>query len=1128
MNAVMRCTYRIDLHERGILMKRKISVFMVLTLMVNMLMGALANAADMQVSTKSKVVAGATAADAIVSPANGSINVPITTNLEIKFGADKLRTNGQQTYVISKMSSGYTEKIEVSVTQATYTDSIVLTPPSYLQYGTNYKVTFPEGAFIVGATNGEASSELSWSFTTANTSAAALTTTSFSPTNGSTGVGVSTKPVITFNRNVSLNTSIANSGVTLKRSSNNASVPITVSASNNTVTISPTSNLEAGTQYYIEIAGNGIYDAQNPLLYYAGLNGTGAWTFQTVAADKTAPVLQNATMYSNTVIRLQYNEPLDASSYLSTSSFAVTVNGETRSISSVTASGEYVYVYLNLGVAVGQDVKISYTGSSVKTIRDLYGNAAANFSGKVVTNGIDSVLPKPRDGYAYRNSVTLYFTDTIKSPSSYAYQQFTVTGDGSSKGISSLSQSGSSITLNLSTAINDGEVVKVSYTPGSYPLKDYRDMDIAAFSDYFVRNTYDTKPPVFQSASGSGNKIVLTYNEALRTTVTPLKSQFSVLVNNAPIYVTAIEVVSNQVILTLASSITKDQVVTISYVSASGGIADLNGNLAGYINLQPVASNTLTEGIRLATIKGDTITISYNTTLRTVTSLPVSQFYASVDGVARSIVSASLSGDTVTLKLDSAVTGNQVVEVSYISGGVPLYDTLGNLIKSYSKMQLQNLTSTSSTTDNRVQPGYISLMSVGEFGVGGYILNQSAAQASSSRSKSGQTIKKYVLNAEQVQGAYNYLTNNNVIAKNLVFEVPVSEKAAEVAVPLSTLSALNSSGKTATFSVKYNNVMYEIPIQKIRYSEIINSLGVSTLNSSYLTVQLEFVSKSLISTLNSKNGVTTTIITDPVQLNVSAYDTTKGQTAVDVSQTGKIYFKAANQSSTGYASLVKYDLVNYSAAYIPSKVTGTGVNAFFTGNTSGNAIIGPVIGYGYFSDVTKHWAKEAILELTSKLVAEPRAGGLFDPDKSITRAEFAVFIAKGLGLDGDEANARRFPDVASGTTAAYIGAAAKAGIINGNTDGTFKPGSYITREQMALMMVRAMEYTGYNIQLTDTSNQYLSKFKDSSKIQNKETVAKAVREGIIQGVTTNTFQPQGNATRAQAVVMLKRVLDKLN
>jgi hypothetical protein len=202
----------------------------------------------------------------------------------------------------------------------------------------------------------------------------------------------------------------------------------------------------------------------------------------------------------------------------------------------------------------------------------------------------------------------------------------------------------------------------------------------------------------------------------------------------------------------------------------------------------------------------------------------------------------------------------------------------------------------------------------------------------------------------------------------------------------------------------------------------------------------------------------------------------------------------------------------------------------FDGTITGNTTIGPALGYSYFSDTTTHWAKNDILELANKLIVEPRSnsGTNFEPNKNITRAEFAVFIAKGLGLAGDEASARRFPDVSSGTTAAYIGAAAKAGIINGNADGTFKPNSNITREQMALMMVRAMEYAGYNTSMNGASTATLTKFKDAAKIQSKETVAKAVKEGIIQGVTTNTFQPQGNATRAQAAVMLKRVLDKLN
>ncbi|MMZ66074.1 Endoglucanase precursor [compost metagenome] len=137
-------------------------------------------------------------------------------------------------------------------------------------------------------------------------------------------------------------------------------------------------------------------------------------------------------------------------------------------------------------------------------------------------------------------------------------------------------------------------------------------------------------------------------------------------------------------------------------------------------------------------------------------------------------------------------------------------------------------------------------------------------------------------------------------------------------------------------------------------------------------------------------------------------------------------------------------------------------------------------------------------------------------------------VAKGLGLKGNDTGAMRFRDIRGGNAAsAYIGAAADAGIITGNTDGTFKPDSLITREQMAIMMVRALEYGGNTVRLQSSTTATLAKFKDNKKIQSKDSVAKAVQEGIIQGMTSTTFQPQGNATRAQAAVMLKRVLNKL-
>ncbi|WP_435922735.1 SwmB domain-containing protein [Paenibacillus sp. DYY-L-2] len=1095
--------------------KRKVSLVFALLLVMNTLLGF-----------GGQQTAKAISLSPVVSPSNGSVNVPLNTKLQVSFSGSKLRTNGKQTYVIARnVSSSYTEKMDVTVTQSTYVSTLVLTPPASLQSGSRYEISFPAGAFIVGETSGVKSPELKWTFTTTSSSNA-LTATSFYPTNGSTNVGVNDNLRITFNRNVKYNYAVSNAGIVLRKASNSSSVPITVAFSSNQVTIDPVNSLEAGTKYYVEIASNGIYDEQYGT-YYAGLSGSGGWSFTTASSDKTAPVLQSATMYNNTAIILTYNETLDYSAYVPTSSYTVTVNGESRRVSYVSVSGSSVYVNLELGVAVGQNVSISYSG---QTVKDLAGNSAPTFSGKAVTNGVDSVSPKPRDGYASGNKVTLYFTDSLKSPSSYAYQQFTVTANGTSKGISSMTQSGSTVTLYLTSSISNGEVVKVSYVPGSYPLQDYRGWDIAAFTDYYVRNYNDNVPPVLVGAQGSDRTIVLTYNEPLRTSVTPLKSQFSVLVNNSPVYVNAVEIVSDKVILTLASSFTESQNVTVSYVAGSNGIADLNGNLAGYINLQPVTYGAVANGVQSATVNGDTLTITYNTTLKSMSFLPVNQFSVVVDKVSAGIQSATISGNTVTLKLTSPVKAGQIVKLSYLVGASPLYDTQGNQLKSFNDVAVQNLTGGQGTqTPNGVQPSYLTVMSAIDFGVVGYMLDTSAAQASSSQSKSGQPIKKYTIDTDKLQASYKYLSDTNAGTKRVVFEVPATEKAAEVAFPLAPLMEFYSSGKTGSFAVKHNKVMYDLPIEKIPFVDISRALNAGSLTNSYVTVQLDPLLTGQAPTRNNSNVVTTTTLMNPVQIYVYAYNGATPQSSVDVAHKGQIYMKLANSTMSNLTYLARYNLSAGTVAFQPSDIQGTGSNLVFVGQVNGNSVLGPAIGTSYLTDTSSHWANKEITELTSKLIVEPRSGAKFEPNKNITRAEFAVFVAKGLGLEGDAANASRFSDVQGGSAnAAYIGAAAKAGIINGNTDGTFKPGNSITREQMALMMVRAMEYAGHNISLGSTSAQVLGKFKDSAKIQSKDTVAKAVKEGIIQGVSTTQFQPAGNATRAQAAVMLKRVLDKLN
>lgn len=1018
-----------------------------------------------------------------------------------------------------------------------------------LANNTTYQVVVPDGAFKNAVGNGTRAK--TWSFTTiagstipTPTTPTAVTLSAISPATVDTTSNA--RPVLKATANQAISVDIAsanNGGIYLYKDGYQSNrIYVAGAATNssyventNTLSFRPIQDLEQNSRYYVVIGDSVIFATASNLRYTQ--NST--LTFSTTTNDKTPPVLQDAIMSSNNTIRLRYNEALSSAGSLSTSSFKASVNGEDRRISNAYVSGEYVYITLDLGVAVGQVIRISYTanGTTWGRIQDLASNPAASFSSREVTNGIDSVLPKPKDGYISGRTLYLNFSESLKGLSSTnAYQQFTVTANGSTKSISSISSysGSSSVTITLDSAVGNGEVIKVSYQPGSYPLQDFRGNNIAPFTDFFVRNSYDTIPPEFTGVSGSGNKIVLTYNEPLRTSPLPLKSQFSVLVNNAPVYVNAVEVVSNQVILTLASSFTQEQAVTISYVSGSGGTADLNGNLAGFINLQPVTYSNVSQGIQSATVSGDIITIKYNSTLRSISFLPPNQFAVMANNEQIGVQTATVSGNTVTLKLSSQITKNQTVTLSYMTGSAPLYSSAGEKLSEYSEMTVQHVTNTSNNNNSNNttvsgQPSYLSIMTSTMFNKIGYILNISTAKTTVSQSYRGVSTNRYTIDIVQMQEAFKFITT---LATNrmLVFEVPSSEKTAEVAIPLSALISVAGT-ENISVAVKYKESLYEIPLEGISLAEISRALTTNALNSAYLIIQLETVQRSQINMPAIINGVSVGTLLEPVEVRVVALNGNGAtNSGVSVGHAGNYYLRMnGSRVTANQATLVNYNLTINLMERMLSSVTGSNGNLLFIAKVNGNATIGPVVGSIFYPDINNHWGKGDINELSSKLIVSPTssAASMFEPNRNITRGEFGEYIAKALGLTS-KTNSRSFPDVPVNTRGGYIASAVEAGIITGYPDGTFKPEQPITREQMALMMVRAMSYAKQNVALNSTAAQTLSRFKDAGKIQDKETVAKAVQAGIIQGMTPTSFQPKGNATRAQAVAMIKRVLSKIN
>ena len=176
-----------------------------------------------------------------------------------------------------------------------------------------------------------------------------------------------------------------------------------------------------------------------------------------------------------------------------------------------------------------------------------------------------------------------------------------------------------------------------------------------------------------------------------------------------------------------------------------------------------------------------------------------------------------------------------------------------------------------------------------------------------------------------------------------------------------------------------------------------------------------------------------------------------------------------------------------------------------------------------FNDLSNYaWAESYINDLAAKGVINGYSDGSFKPGNNVKRCDFVVMISRALDLKSDSTD--NFSDVPAGAYYAEAVAAAKAaGIVNGNGDGTFAPDSYITRQDMMIMAKGAAEYKGV---VLNSKLSVLDSFADSDSISAyaKDSVAAMVNAGIVNGTGKN-IEPKGNTTRAQAAVIISKILE---
>jgi hypothetical protein len=176
-----------------------------------------------------------------------------------------------------------------------------------------------------------------------------------------------------------------------------------------------------------------------------------------------------------------------------------------------------------------------------------------------------------------------------------------------------------------------------------------------------------------------------------------------------------------------------------------------------------------------------------------------------------------------------------------------------------------------------------------------------------------------------------------------------------------------------------------------------------------------------------------------------------------------------------------------------------------------------------FTDVpAQHWAAQAIKSLSAKQIVTGVTSSEFKPNANVTRAEFTALLIRALGIKAEGKAA--FRDVsADAWYTTYVSAAVSQGIVAGRSADIFAPNADISREEMAVMVIRALEVKQGK---KTSASSATAAFADAASISSWAAVYvnAAAELGLVQGRENNKFAPKAMMTRAESAQVIYKML----
>ncbi|MBQ8004363.1 MAG: S-layer homology domain-containing protein, partial [Oscillospiraceae bacterium] len=173
-----------------------------------------------------------------------------------------------------------------------------------------------------------------------------------------------------------------------------------------------------------------------------------------------------------------------------------------------------------------------------------------------------------------------------------------------------------------------------------------------------------------------------------------------------------------------------------------------------------------------------------------------------------------------------------------------------------------------------------------------------------------------------------------------------------------------------------------------------------------------------------------------------------------------------------------------------------------------------------FIDLGNHaWAEDAINALAEDGVIKGTTGITFSPAANITRADFALLLVRAFKLESE--SVENFADVsANDYFASELAVARNTGIVNGIGDNKYAPRKTITRQDMMVIVYRALTKLGVVLESADVEYEDFVSVADYAQ----DAVKALISSGLVNG-KNGKIAPTDYTTRAEVAVLLKRIID---